>query len=545
MFTLKLLLWMSSAITVTSIFTCPEMTNCACLDGTDWWLNSWTNVKVVNCSHRSLTEIPDFSLLKDKTFHRLLLNNNNITAINRDDFNNISVREVVLRKNPMKRIRHDAFQEIRHVLEVLDLDSARITIDEGLRFLDGLYKLKVLDLGYNRLRDRYEEFPSEIFAGLNLSSLTTLTLQALQITKIDDGAFSGLENLEQLDLSYNFISDIPSELRKLKNLKGLKLYFNELTSIKNNTFSGLTKLKKLLIGVNEITADSIELGAFNDLNNSIEEINLYQNPLYKVPSDVLRNLKNLKKLSLVKTNLENIENGSFVGEYKLEELRLDYNPGLNFDDEGMFNGIEDSLQVLFIRRLNLEKLPQHVLKRLENLHYLDAADNEIKKIDKHFFNGLRLSQIKLMGNQIRHVDHRAFKHFDKGLTLDLHSNDIRDISFILKVEECTFQEVYLTKNKIPCDCNVERVLNSGLVSWQVVGECYIETEGTERWFSFGDESLKDHFGKVCNRTRPYASCFQSTSGSESTYFNISIIYFNICLSVIVLLKTMHHNLVTL
>lgn len=502
-------------------------------------------MKVVNCSHRSLTEIPDFSRLKDRTFHRLLLNNNNITAINRDDFNNISVREVVLRKNPMKRIRHDAFQEIRHVLEVLDLDSDRITIDEGLRFLDGLYKLKVLDLGYNRLRDRYEEFPSEIFAGLNLSSLTTLTLQALQITKIDDGAFSGLENLEQLDLSYNFISDIPSELRKLKNLEGLKLYSNELTSIKNNTFSGLTKLKKLLIGVNEITTESIELGAFNDLNNSIEEINLYQNPLYKVPSDVLRNLKNLKKLSLVKTNLENIENGSFVGEYKLEELHLDDNPGLNFEDEGMFNGIEDSLQVLFIRRLKLEKLPQHVLQRLENLHYLDAAGNEIKKIDKHFFNGLRLSQIKLMWNQIRHVDHRAFKKFDKGVTLDLHSNDIRDISFILKVEECTFQEVYLTKNKIPCDCNVEKVLNSGLVSWQVVGECYIETEGTERWFSFGDESLKDHFGKVCNRTRPYASCFQSTSGSESANLKISIIYFNICFSVIVLLKTMHQYSVTL
>lgn len=522
------------------------MTTCACVEATDWWLNAWTTLKVVNCSHRALTEIPDFGPLRDKTFHRLLLNNNNITAINSDDFKNITVREIVLRKNPMKRIRHDAFQEIRHVLEILDLDSDRITIDEGLRFLDGLYQLKVLDLGYNRLRDRYEEFPSEVFAGLNLSSLTTLTLQALQITKIDDGAFSGLENLEQLDLSYNFISDFPSELRRLTNLKGLKLYSNELTSIKNNTFEGLTQLKKLLIGVNEITAESIELGAFNDLNNSIEEINLYQNPLYRVPSEVLQNLKNLKKLSLVKTNLENIENGTFVGDYKLEELHLDDNPGLSFEDEGMFNGIEKSLEMLFIRRLNLDKLPLNVIKRLKNLYYLDAADNVIKKIDKHFFNGLQLTHIKLMWNQIKHIDYRAFKKMDKGVTLDLHSNEIRDISFILHVKECTFQEVYLTKNRIACDCNVEKVLNSGLVSWQVIGECYVETGGQKRWYSFADENLMEHFGRVCNRTRPYASCFQSTSGSGTPYLKVCIINFYICLSLlVVLLQSMCHHLVPL
>ncbi|XP_045204796.2 leucine-rich repeat-containing G-protein coupled receptor 5A-like [Mercenaria mercenaria] len=534
MLTVKLILWMSSAITVASLFTCPEMTNCACGEVNDWWLNEWTNIKVVNCSYRSLTKIPDFNLLKDKTFHRLLLNNNNITGINRDDFKNISIREVVLRKNPMKKIARDAFQEIRHVLEILDLDSDRITIDEGLRFLHGLYKLKVLDLGYNRLKNEYEEFPSEVFANSNLSSLTTLTLQALQMTKIDDGAFSGIENLEQLDLSYNFISDFPSELRKLKNLKGLKLYSNELTSIKNNTFAGLTKLKKLLLGVNEITAESIELGAFNDLTDSIEEINLYQNPLMKVPSEVLQNLKNLKKLSLVKTNLESIENGSFVADYKLEELHLDDNPKLSFEDEGMLNGAEDSLQVLFIRRLNLEKLPLKVLRRLENLYYLDAADNVIKKIDKHFFNGLKLSHIKLMWNQVRHVDHRAFKNMGKGIILDLHGNDIRDISFILHVEECTFQEIYMTKNKIPCDCTVEKVLNSGLVSWQVIGECFIETEGKKQWYSFDDSNVKDHFGKVCNKTRRYASCFQSTSDSGPQYL-ISIIYYCIYVSFLVLL----------
>ena len=520
----KILILLSSAISISALFTCPEMTNCACGEETDWWLNEWTNVKVVNCSYRALTKIPNLRLLKDSSFHRLLLNNNNLTEVKRDDFKNISVKEIVLRKNPMKRIPHDSFQEVRHVLEILDLDSDRITIDDGLRFLHGLYKLQVLDLGYNRLKNVYDEFPSEVFANANLSSLRTLTLQALQTTKIDDGAFSGIENLEQLDLSYNFISDFPEELRKLKNLKGLKLYSNELTSIKNNTFAGLTKLQKLLVGVNEITTESIELGAFNDIADSIEELNFYQNPLMKVPSEVLHNLKNLKKLSLVKTNIESIENGSFVADYKLEELHLDDNPKLKFDDEGSLTGIEDSLQIVFIRRLNLGALPLNVLGRLENLYYLDAAENVFTKIDKHFFGDLNLSNIKLMWNKIKHVDHRAFKKMDKGVILDLHGNEIHDISFILKVEECFFQEVYLTKNKIPCDCSVEKVIYSGVVSWQVIGECYIENNGIKRWYSFDDTKLMQHFEKHCNTTRTSSTCLQSTSGSKSQY-SVNFIYF--------------------
>ncbi|KAL4229744.1 Toll-like receptor [Mactra antiquata] len=531
MYVLRLLLWIYSAIpVVSSKFSCLEMKQfCSCSVETEWWLHEWTDLKIVNCSYRSLSEVPNLTKLRDRDFHKLLLNNNNITEISDEDFKNLSVREVVLRKNPIKRISNDAFSSIRHSVEILNLDSDKIKLDEGLTFLRGLYNLKQLDLGYNQLKDRYKVFPANLFANLNLSSLNTLTLQSLLMSDIIEGAFIGIENLEQLDLSSNYLFKFPTEVLRLRNLKGLKLYSNELITLKNNTFTGLKHLSKLLIGVNEITAETMEMGIFHDQEESMIEINLYQNPLYRVPKKVLKPLKNLKKLSLVKTNLEVIPNGTFVGEYRLKELHLDDNKKLKFEDDGMFHGIEESLEVLFIRSLNLSKLPLNVLERLKNLYHLDATDNVIRKVDKHFFDGLKLSEVNLMWNNITNVDHRAFRHFDKGVILNLHHNSIKNISFILQVEQCTFKEIYLTGNKIPCDCTVEKVLHSGLVSWQTVGECHlVKTDGTDGRvvYNFKDEELHSYLVRTCGRTKPSANCnpTQSSRTNNSWSLKTSMIF---------------------
>ena len=519
-------MWIVFVQVVHSDLSCPELApKCTCGKAYDWIGNEWKMVTYANCSNSGLVQVPDLSSLYGKSVYRLSLNNNNITRIKSNHFVNITVQHLVLSKNPLKSIPENAFKEIRHKLERLDIDGVKLKIDTGLPFLKGMTKLKSVDLGYNLLKNKYKVFPSGLFASLNLTSLVSLTLQALQMSKLEEGAFNGIEGLEQLDLSYNFLPDFPKELLHLKKLKRLKLYSNEIMVLKNNTFSGLTKLQKILIGVNDI--DTIEPGAFNDLEGSLEEINLYHNPLPAVPTEALSELRKLKKLSLVKNSLSEVKNGSFVGDYSLEELQIGDNPKLAFDDEGMFHGIEESLSTLFIRSLNLDSLPVHILSRLKRLEYLDATDNNIRKIDKRFFKGLNLSIVKLMKNRIKHIDHRAFRNFPKGVILDLHDNLIHNISFILEVEKCTFKEVYLTRNRIKCNCEVEKVLNSGLVSWDVIGDCYAEENLVKRWYNFKDPKLMDYFRRTCKMTKPFALCFQSTSSTSSVHVSLTN-YFVLC-----------------
>ena len=507
------LLWIAILHVVDS-FNCPELApKCTCGESYDWISDEWKMVTYVNCSYTGLVQVPDLSSLSGKNIYRLNLNNNNITRLKSDSFKNISIKHLVLSKNPLRPLQENTFKYLRSELQRLDIDGVKIRIDKELSFLKGMTMLKSLDLGYNLLKNKYKVFPSGLFAGLNLTSLVSLTLQALQMSKLEDGAFNGIQGLEQLDLSYNFLPDFPMELQRLKELKRLKLYTNEIMNLKNNTFASLTKLQKLLIGVNDIGL--IEPGAFNGLEDSLEEINLYLNPLRYVPTDALSDLRHLKKLSLVKNSLSEVKNGSFVGAYKLEELQLGDNPQLSFDDVGMFHGIEESLHTLFIRSLNLENLPINVLSRLKNLDYLDATDNNIKKIDKRFFKGLTLSTIKLMWNKIKHIDHRAFRNVSGGVILDLHENLVHNISFILRVEKCTFKEIYLTRNRIECSCDVEQVLNSGVVAWDVTGECFVRTNKSKIWYNFKDPKLMEYFRQNCKMTTPYSTCYQSVSFNGS------------------------------
>lgn len=521
-------IWIAFVQVVYSDIQCPELApKCRCGKAYDWIGSEWKMVTFANCSYAGLVQIPDLSSLSGKNIYRLSLNNNNITRIKGDQFLNITVKHLVLSKNPLKSVPVNAFAQLRHKLEQLDIDGVKIKIDTGLGFLKGMTKLKSLDLGYNLLKNKYKVLPSGLFSGLNLTSLDSLTLQALQMSKLEEGTFDGIEGLEQLDLSYNFLPEFPKELLNLKELKRLKLYSNEIMNLKNNTFLGLTKLEKLLIGVNDIGA--VEPGAFNDVEDSLEEINLYLNPLQAVPTEALSGLRKLKKLSLVKNSLSEVKNGSFIGDYDLEELQIGDNPNLVFEDEGIFHGIEDSLVTLFIRSLNLENLPTNILSRLKKLDYLDAADNNIKKIDKRFFKGLKLSTIKLMWNKIKHIDHRAFRNLPKGVILDLHENLLHNISFILDIEKCTFKEIYLTRNRIKCTCDVEKVLNSGLVAWDVVGECYVEQHKAKRWYNFKDPALMDYLKQTCEMTKPYATCYGSVSSATSIH--VSFIY---CLVIVIM-----------
>jgi Leucine-rich repeat (LRR) protein len=91
---------------------------------------------------------------------------------------------------------------------------------------------KELNLGYQKLT----EVPTEVF---QLQNLTGLNLSGNQIVKIPD-AISQLQNLTGLNLSGNQIVKIPDAISQLQNLILLSLYNNK-NSKNTRCYPSITK----------------------------------------------------------------------------------------------------------------------------------------------------------------------------------------------------------------------------------------------------------------------------------------------------------------
>ena len=112
-------------------------------------------------------------------------------------------------------------------------------------------KCKVLNIQGNRL----ENFPAVISF---VKTLEKLDLSENKIAKIEDDAFVALENLIELDLSYNELTYLPSSLGKLTKLKKLNLSGNKIVSLPKE-FENLISLESLDLDGNPIERVPVEI----------------------------------------------------------------------------------------------------------------------------------------------------------------------------------------------------------------------------------------------------------------------------------------------
>ena len=75
----------------------------------------------------------------------------------------------------------------------------------------------------------------------------------------------GLKNLEFLDLSDNYMSELPAEIRNLKKLEALLLFLNELKELPDGICE-LEELRTLWIGNNQITELPRKFGDLHELD---------------------------------------------------------------------------------------------------------------------------------------------------------------------------------------------------------------------------------------------------------------------------------------
>ncbi|XP_030253930.1 leucine-rich repeat and fibronectin type III domain-containing protein 1-like protein [Sparus aurata] len=194
----------------TSSMLCPKRCTCQNL------LPSYT----VLCAKTGLLFVPPNI---DRQTAELRLMDNFITTLRHRDFANMSsLIHLTLSRNTISQIRPYAFADLQD-LHALHLDANRLTVLDDSHF-QGLVNLRHLILANNQLHS------------------------------ISEGAFQDfLETLEDLDLSYNNLVDIPWDtIALLVSVNTLSLDHNLIESVPEGIFSNLHKLARLDMTSNKL-----------------------------------------------------------------------------------------------------------------------------------------------------------------------------------------------------------------------------------------------------------------------------------------------------
>lgn len=155
---------------------------------------------------------------------------------------------------------------------------------------------QVLDLTGNDLKKIYHDS----FNNIGLINLQKIYLIKCKIKLLERYGFRKLNNLVELDLSYNLLTDVPTHIfDNINELRELKLNGNPITKITNDAFNYLPQLLRLELSNCKINV--IERNAFNGIEKKLEWLKLDGNKLNElITTNTLTTLNNLNGLELYK-----------------------------------------------------------------------------------------------------------------------------------------------------------------------------------------------------------------------------------------------------
>jgi len=211
---------------------------------------------------------------------RIMLDTFSLPYLN---WNTINAYHFNEHKHNMSMFKYLTRLRVESLINKLNLNYYSIndhTIDELLESTD-------LYLGYMGIT----QLPSEI---VELVNLKELSLEGNRLTRIPPEIFN-LTNLQDLDLTNNQLRQVSPEIGRLVNLQGLWLSDNQFVRIPEEALKTLTNLKGLGLVYNQIT--QISPGAFNKLNN-LNRLYLQHNNIKILPEGIFDNMTKLKQLSL-------------------------------------------------------------------------------------------------------------------------------------------------------------------------------------------------------------------------------------------------------
>nr|ANG08899.1 toll family protein LongTollA2 [Parasteatoda tepidariorum] len=436
----------------------------------------------------------DFDNLVNNTFgflknlHDLVIENCKLLTITPIAFNGVSqLKNLALRsrniQNPLSsfKLSAETFSQLQ-LLENIDLSENNMNIlpQTLLCPLRNLQSLNITDndfadisnvglstgtrenvlclvdvqkvwLSYNRIK----VLTNKGFAAA--SQLKELFLDHNSISRAEELALFGLNELEILDLSSNQIVALPPlVLRHCEDLIELYLQNNSISVLPPGLLTGLQRLRILDLSHNEITNHWLGSDTFSDLIR-LELMNLSHNRLTQIDSKIFRTQYSLQKLFIDNNEIEAISDDAFSVLYKLHTLHL-HNNRLTFITASTFSGLFVidmlSLNNNFIENIHIDAFSNNsaiieinlsdnklstvpsAVQSLMLLRSLDLSNNEISYIHSASHRGLEnLYSLVLSGNRIGNLTRGVFGHLPNLRVLNLDHNKIASI------EQNTFEDV--------------------------------------------------------------------------------------------------------
>ncbi|XP_065313490.1 insulin-like growth factor-binding protein complex acid labile subunit isoform X2 [Gordionus sp. m RMFG-2023] len=314
------------------------------------------------------------------------------------------------------------------------------------------------------------------FSGLK--SVKDIQFRLNRIKNFSSNAFLGIEDsLEKLTIleffwvsfKYKTLDQIPVDaLKPLKNLKELFVSSANIRVIPHNAFNTLLNLEVLKIM--SFTLNKIYNDSLSGLKN-LKDFSLVTNFLKEIPPLVFSETPNMEKLFISLKSFKKITKEHFSNLRYLRELSFN-NSGIDTIESGAFMQMSNSLKSLSLKGNQISTLPESI-SNLPKLTHLDLSSNTIFDINANSFYGLNslehlilsynivkniksnvladskwLKFIDLKANLLTQIPEFFFQTFRNLNTLDLSKNFINEIAELTFYQNDKLEKLDLSNNNL-------------------------------------------------------------------------------------------------
>ncbi|KAI8371608.1 uncharacterized protein BYT42DRAFT_595079 [Radiomyces spectabilis] len=355
------------------------------------------NIISLDLSENLLIELPIDFIQMCKRLKQLSLAGNEYTALPYSTKSMQGLQQLNISNNRLRELSHAHIEEMTHLL-VLHAFNNRLTslpdTFNSLQHLTALYisnnamtqfppvicqlsALEYLDISFNKIT----VLPDELG---NLRKLIGFYAIANRLSGSLPSTFSQLENLHELDIRQNFITEL-DVICLLPKLEMVYVDYNAV-SIVSSQFKNIKKLQMCKNHLTQFNLGFCQLPEAGTLSASLP---------HPVPSYTVSCL--LTDLNLANCKLSSIQSDVFKSLTLLETLVLDSNT-LNFLPRTI--GVLTKLVRLSVQNNHLENIPMEISK-LPELKVLDAQNNNIKMLPQEIWLCPSLQTLNCSSNLLR------------------------------------------------------------------------------------------------------------------------------------------------